>query len=154
MERYYIHIDSPVGPLTAISQDGKLIGLAFGPLSPENAVERETEILTEVRRQLDEYFRGERRSFCLELSPEGTDFQKKVWRALYDIPYGETRSYRDIALAAGSPKAFRAVGQANHVNPIAIIIPCHRVLRSDGGIGGYAGGLDTKRMLLALERDG
>ena len=90
-------------------------------------------------------------AFDLPLDPEGTDFQRRVWRALLDIPYGETRSYADLARAVGSPRAMRAVGQANRRNPIGVVVPCHRVIAADGTIGGYAGGLDRKRHLLRLE---
>ncbi len=102
--------------------------------------------------QLQEYFAGKRKGFDLPLQPQGTEFQRKVWAALLEIPYGETRSYKDIAERAGSPKGFRAVGQANHNNPIAVIIPCHRVVSADGSLGGYGGGLDIKAFLLNLER--
>jgi len=102
--------------------------------------------------QLREYFAGTRKNFDLPLETEGTEFQKKVWAALLEIPYGETRSYKQIAERAGSPKGFRAVGGANHNNPITIIIPCHRVIAADGGLGGYGGGLDKKTLLLELER--
>ena len=101
--------------------------------------------------QISEYLDGRRCRFELPLEPDGTGFQKRVWRALCDIPYGETRSYKDIAAAIGAPKAYRAVGMANHHNPIAIIIPCHRVIGADGSLTGYAGGLDLKRALLELE---
>ena len=93
------------------------------------------------------------RSFCLDIAPYGTVFQQRVWQALLEIPYGETRSYRDIATAVGNPKAVRAVGGANRRNPIAIVIPCHRVIGSNGALTGYAGGLHYKTALLELERD-
>jgi len=102
--------------------------------------------------QLREYFAGTRKIFELPLEAEGTEFQRKVWAALLEIPYGETKSYKDVAQAVGSPKGFRAVGGANHNNPITIIIPCHRVIAADGGLGGYGGGLDKKSLLLKLER--
>ena len=101
--------------------------------------------------QLYEYFEGKRQSFDLPLELQGTEFQKKVWAALSQIPYGETRSYKDIAQSINCPKGFRAIGQANHNNPISIIIPCHRVIAADGGLGGYGGGLDNKKLLLELE---
>ena len=102
--------------------------------------------------ELHEYFSGTRRSFDIPFKVDGTAFQKKVWKALLDIPYGETRSYRQIAETVGCPKAFRAVGGANHANPICIIIPCHRVVNADGKLGGYDGGLDMKKILLEIER--
>ena len=109
-------------------------------------------MLAKVAMQLDEYFRGARKNFDLPLNPAGTEFQRKVWDALLAIPYGETRTYREIAEAAGCPKGFRAVGMANNKNPIAIIIPCHRVIGSNGKLVGYASGLGRKEALLALER--
>ncbi|MBQ5703191.1 MAG: methylated-DNA--[Peptococcaceae bacterium] len=101
--------------------------------------------------QLEEYFAGLRAAFSLPLAPEGTDFQKAVWRELENIPYGETRTYGQIARALGNPKTSRAVGMANHKNPVAIMIPCHRVIGADGSLTGYAGGLDIKETLLRLE---
>ena len=106
----------------------------------------------EVDKQMKEYFEGERKEFDLPLRPEGTDFQKKVWNALLEIPFGETRSYQDIANAVGSPKACRAVGMANHQNPIIIVIPCHRVIGKSGKLVGYGGGLSMKEKLLLLEK--
>jgi len=103
--------------------------------------------------QLGEYFDGKRKSFDLPLEVLGTDFQKKVWAALAEIPYGETRSYKDIAKRIACPKGFRAIGQANHNNPISIIIPCHRVIAADGSLGGYGGGHENKTLLLKVERD-
>jgi O-6-methylguanine DNA methyltransferase len=101
--------------------------------------------------QLQEYFRGERKQFQMTLDLRGTPFQQRVWKALREIPYGETRSYGEIAVAVGNPHAVRAVGQANGKNPIPIIVPCHRVIQSDGKLGGFGGGLDLKEILLALE---
>ena len=109
-------------------------------------------LLTEACRQLDEYFQGKRKNFNLPLGYEGTPFQEKVWRELQSIPYGETRSYEDIAVKIGSPKAVRAVGQANNKNPILLIIPCHRVIHKNGDINGFACGIETKKYLLNLER--
>jgi methylated-DNA-[protein]-cysteine S-methyltransferase len=102
-------------------------------------------------RELEEYFAGQRREFSFALDLRGTDFQKACWRALVAIPYGETRSYGDIARAVGRPQGFRAVGMANNRNPVAIVVPCHRVIASDGSLCGYGGGLDIKRKLLELE---
>ena len=111
----------------------------------------ETPLLTEAAKQLLEYFSGNRTSFDLPLAPSGTEFQQKVWQALQTIPYGETWSYKKVAEAIGNPKASRAVGMANNKNPIAIMIPCHRVIGANGKLVGYAGGLDIKSTLLELE---
>lgn len=116
----------------------------------ENVMDSPT--LAEAARQLDEYFAGERRSFDLPLVPKGTEFQKKVWNALREIPYGDTCTYGEIAAKIGNPKASRAVGMANNRNPLAIIVPCHRVIGANGSLTGYAGGLDMKKSLLDLER--
>lgn len=113
-------------------------------------VESDTEMQVYTR-QLDEYFAGERRQFNFELDLRGTDFQLACWQALLEIPYGKTRTYADIARAVGKPHGFRAVGMANNRNPIAIVVPCHRVIASDGTLCGYGGGLDIKRKLLELE---
>ncbi len=108
-------------------------------------------LLHEAREQLAAYFAGRLRRFDLPLAPQGTPFQLRVWRALQDIPYGRTCSYAELAAAVGSPRACRAVGQANGRNPLMIVIPCHRVIAAGGGLGGYSGGLDIKRFLLRLE---
>lgn len=112
-----------------------------------------SELKIQTFHQLDEYFAGKRKSFDLPFALKGTVFQKKVWNALCDIPYGETRSYKDIAIAIGNPKACRAVGMANNKNPITIAFPCHRVIGSTGKLVGYAGGLEMKEGLLAMERE-
>ncbi|HEV8343708.1 MAG TPA: methylated-DNA--[protein]-cysteine S-methyltransferase [Candidatus Binatia bacterium] len=108
-------------------------------------------ILLETERQLSEYFAGKRTQFELPLEPRGSEFQKRVWRALREIPFGKTRSYRDLAEAIGSPKASRAIGAANGKNPLSIVVPCHRVIGTDRTLTGFAGGLETKATLLALE---
>ncbi len=126
----------------------KLLSNHINPHCEENAC-RLTGL---VMKQLDEYFSGQRVNFEIPCEPTGTEFQKKVWHALEKIPYGETRTYKDIAVAIGKPKAYRAVGMANHRNPIQIIIPCHRVIGSNGNLVGYANGLETKQNLLTLER--
>jgi methylated-DNA-[protein]-cysteine S-methyltransferase len=122
--------------------------LELTPLGPE---EDSHPILEEAARQLRAYFAGRLWQFDVPLDPQGTDFQLRVWRALLGIPYGETRSYAKVATAIGAPKAVRAVGAANGANPIAIIVPCHRVIGSGGQLTGYGGGLPLKRMLLELE---
>lgn len=139
-----------IGPLT-IASDGEAITAVHFGAEPRAALRR-TELTDRAASEIEEYLSGKRTRFDLPLSPEGTAFQKRVWNALLDIPYGETRSYRQIAERAGSPKAFRAVGMANNHNPIAILIPCHRVIGSDGSLVGYAAGLEIKKRLLALER--
>ena len=111
----------------------------------------ETSLVKEAAKQLNEYFHGKRRTFDLPLVLHGTDFQVTVWKALQDIPYGEARSYKELAAVTGNIKACRAVGMANNRNPISVIIPCHRVIGHDGGLTGYAGGLEMKRKLLELE---
>ena len=149
---HYVWITTPMGTMTALEEDGALIRLDFGKNEPEGAEYGETDLLQETLRQLAEYFSGTRREFTLPLAPRGTAFQMKVWSALSAIPYGQTRNYRDIALQIESPNAVRAVGGANHHNPISIIIPCHRVIGANGSLTGYGGGLDKKEALLALER--
>ena len=141
---------APVGDLKITCENGAVTELrrAAAPV-----VETLPDALTaQVCRQLDEYFAGTRRRFDFPYRLHGTPFQEKVWAALRDIPYGETRSYKDIAEAIGHPKAFRAVGMANHANPICIVVPCHRVIGAGGALVGYGGGLDMKTALLALEK--
>ena len=145
--------NSPVGRLLVEVENGFLVRLDFADgIQAEGKNGNESALLAKVSMQLDEYFRGARKNFDLPLNPAGTEFQRKVWDALLAIPYGETRTYREIAEAAGCPKGFRAVGMANNKNPIAIIIPCHRVIGSNGKLVGYASGLGRKEALLALER--
>lgn len=145
---HVVYTDSPVGRLTLASCNGKLTHLLFG----EHFAETETDAVIEsALQQLREYFSGQRRTFDLPLHADGTDFQRDVWAALQAIPYGKTASYSDIARAIGRPKACRAVGQANHVNPISIIIPCHRVVGANGNLTGYGGGMAIKTALLSLE---
>ena len=158
MHRKVMH--SPIGRLMLEEEDGALVRVAFKreiPAGIEEQMEelplQAKEVLEKAERQLDEYFAGERKVFNLPLAPKGTEFQKKVWAALRDIPYGETRSYGQIAAAVGNPKASRAVGMANHRNPISIIVPCHRVIGADGRLVGFGGGLWIKERLLKLEKE-
>lgn len=144
-------IDSPVGKIRLEAEDGALTGLYFGGAVPEG-VSGEDAILDRTEAQLREYFAGVRKAFDLPLRPEGTLFQLEDWMALRQIPYGETVSYGDIARVIGRPKAYRAVGMANHNNPISIIVPCHRVIGSNGKLTGYGGGLEVKRWLLEHEQ--
>ena len=143
-----IQISTPIGPMTIAEEEGAITQVLIG--EGEETGER-TELLCEAERQLGEYFQGKRREFELPVHPKGTPFQKAVWEALMEIPYGQTRSYGEIARAVGREKACRAVGMANHNNPILIIIPCHRVIGANGSLTGYGGGLDNKRFLLHLE---
>ena len=153
----YARMNSPVGRLLLGGSGSGLVVLAFGRNLPERVAgrpvrwEESREATEQVRRQLEEYFAGKRRQFTIPLDLRGTDFQKSCWQELLRIPYGETRSYAEIARAVGSPNAYRAVGQANHFNPIAIVVPCHRVLAAGTALGGYGGGLATKGFLLRLE---
>ena len=147
---YYSRLDSPVGPLLLVVSDRGLVALEFGRKIRDGWVESAEKTAPHAR-QLKEYFDGRRRCFDLPLDIRGTEFQKRCWQELLKIPYGETRSYADVARAIGNPSAARAVGLANGQNPIAIIVPCHRVIGSDGSLTGYGGGLETKRRLLELE---
>lgn len=150
-------MDSPVGPLYLVASRLGLEGVHWNrqkvQLAPSlDGDDKPVAILRKTVQQLDEYFRGERRSFDLPLSPRGTEFQKKVWKALSRIPYGKTFSYTEVALKIANARAVRAVGSANGKNPLSIIVPCHRVIAADGSLGGYAGGLDKKGRLLQLEK--
>ena len=153
----YAYCESPVGPLLLAGRRAALELLAFPCGNQAKAPEAEWEArdapFAMAARQLAEYFNGRRRTFELPLAPQATAFQRKVLEALQAIPYGETRTYKDIAAVIGRPKAVRAVGAANANNPIPIIIPCHRVVGSDGSLTGFGGGLDAKRKLLRLEAE-
>ncbi len=148
---YYVICHISGFDITVAEKDGGITQLFFGNDEIPEGIEKRTELLAEAENQLREYFDGKRRKFQLPLAPEGTLFQRKVWEALLTIPYGETKSYKEIAVQIGNEKACRAVGMANHRNPIGIFIPCHRVIGSGGKLVGYAGGLDKKRFLLGLE---
>jgi len=162
------NMDSAIGPLFLAASGRGLVALEFDARLPgQHSIRPNPRHLREEERgfqfedsagqmrtyldELEEYFAGHRREFTFPLDLRGTDFQLACWRALLAIPYGETRSYADIARAVGKPNAFRAVGMANNRNPIAIVVPCHRVIASDGTLCGYGGGLDVKRKLLELE---
>lgn len=150
----YSTYDGPEGPLfLAVDDDGRVLRLHFiaGAVPVEDDWERDDAALAEVTRQLDEYFAGNRVEFDLVLAPSGTPFQLEVWDQLCRIPYGETISYGELARRVDRPGAARAVGAANGQNPIAIIVPCHRVIGADGSMTGYGGGLERKRFLLELE---
>jgi O-6-methylguanine DNA methyltransferase len=173
---HYTNFDSPVGPMLVAASDKGLVLLEFSPHRPgrrpnpqsnvvqssvheavsgstgsrPNAVES-TEALEPYLYQLRQYFAGERREFTVPLDLHGTEFQLRCWHALLKIGYGEIRTYAQLARAVGSPNGFRAVGAANGANPVSIIVPCHRVIASDGTLGGYGGGLEVKEKLLRLE---
>jgi methylated-DNA-[protein]-cysteine S-methyltransferase len=154
---YFKTMKSPVGELKIIASDKGLVGILWENDNPnriqirEYAKDNNHPVLLKVEEQLKEYFAGKRTKFALKLDFVGTDFQKSVWAALLTIPFGETRSYADIAKQIGNPKAVRAVGAANGKNPISIIAPCHRVIGASGKLTGFAGGLVNKQCLLDLE---
>jgi methylated-DNA-[protein]-cysteine S-methyltransferase len=156
-------IESPIGPLLIVTSDKGVRLLSFvdgtqhdalaSTLAPDAAADTGAAegLLTEATRQLKEYFEGERREFALPLDPAGTDFQRRVWRTIAAIPFGQTASYAEVAVSAGAPNAYRAAGTACATNPIAVIVPCHRVIGSDRALHGYGGGLDSKVWLLRHE---
>jgi methylated-DNA-[protein]-cysteine S-methyltransferase len=152
---HFVRTSSPVGPIFLATSERGLVRLEF-----ESRVQRLDQQVIQLKsrktlgpylQELEEYFAGKRRQFSIPLDLRGTEFQLKCWRALLAIPYGETRSYRDLARAIGHPHAFRAVGMSNNRNPVAIVVPCHRVIAADGSLCGYGGGLDIKLKLLELE---
>ena len=159
MSRTHVVVDSPIGPMTVVADGEAIVGVwmddqrhlppneKFGHPDTGNSV-----VLKEAERQLGEYFSGDRTDFELPLAPDGTAFQRRVWDALCEIPYGETISYGELARRIGQPSASRAVGLANGKNPISIVVPCHRVIGSSGKLVGYGGGLERKHTLLELER--
>lgn len=165
--KYYYEYETVIGKLCLVEEQQAITGLYLlsSPLNTEHRGKnspgiatatsgecRETPIIKKAYEQLSEYFAGARKEFELPLAPQGTEFQKKVWAELQEIPYGETRSYGEIAAAIGNPKACRAIGGANHNNPIMIMIPCHRVIGANGSMTGYGGGLPIKEYLLELEQ--
>lgn len=148
------YYETKIGKI-AIAEDNNAITDVYfrcEDVAKEDYIESETELLKEAGKQIKEYFNGARKNFSLPLAPVGTDFMRKVWNALVDIPYGETRSYKDIAQKTDSKLAYRAVGLANNKNPIPIIIPCHRVIGANKKLVGYGGGLELKEYLLQLEK--
>lgn len=141
---------SPIGDISIIEEENKIIEISFGVKS---GIEKGSSLLLEkTENELQEYFEGKRTEFDIPIMLKGTEFYQKVWNELKKIPYGETRSYGEIAEKIGNPKASRAVGMANHNNPISIIVPCHRVVGKNSKLVGYAGGLDKKKYLIELER--
>ena len=155
MATFYRYYHAPIGTLL-LAGDGEylqLLGFPTGAMKRrhDSDWEKNDEPFKAVIKQLDEYFDGSRQDFDLPLKPQGTEFQRRVWQALQQIPYGETWSYGELAKYVGNPKASRAVGAANGINPIPVIIPCHRVIGSNGKLTGFGGGLETKAFLLNLE---
>ena len=153
--RFFSELATPLGPVTLVSDGARLVSIMLLPtidVVPANAAWRESDAhLATARAQLSAYFDGELREFSLALAPEGTPFQQTVWAALRRIPYGATTTYGALAASLGVRGAARAVGSANRLNPLAIVVPCHRVIGSDGRLTGYAGGLERKSFLLAHE---
>lgn len=147
---YRYSYETELGSVTFVEEDGAL--LAISTHRVYEGVSQETALIKEAHRQLSEYLKGERKMFDLPLQMKGTDFQQRVWNALLEIPYGETRSYKQIAEAIGNPKAVRAVGMANNRNPLLIVVPCHRVIGADGKLVGYGAGIEKKEFLLRLEK--
>ena len=156
--KFFKKIESTVGKLILLASEDKLIEIKFDRLITndelyENIEENiEYPIFLDTKLQLDEYFRGKRKSFSIPVILNGTEFQQKVWKQLQSIPYGETISYQELAEKIGDKKKARAVGAANGKNPIPIIVPCHRVISKDGSLGGFGGGVPIKRYLLEMER--
>jgi methylated-DNA-[protein]-cysteine S-methyltransferase len=155
---FYKEMESPVGKLKLVASADALVAILWERERPNRirlamlSYDPQQPILIETERQLKEYFAGRRNEFNLPLGPAGTEFQKKVWQGLREIPYGQTRSYVDLAKSIGSAKAVRAVGAANGKNPLSIVVPCHRVVGANGALTGFAGGLEVKAKLLAHER--
>lgn len=146
------YYDSKIGKLQVDCTDKHIISIKFAPAETDLTRSQPNTLSERAIKQVTEYLEGKRTTFDLPLKVQGTEFQQKVWNALCEIPYGETRSYKQIAIAIGNPKAVRAVGLANNRNPIPIIIPCHRVIGHNGKLVGYAGGLAIKQTLLDLEK--
>ena len=153
MTKSILFFHSPVGVLTLVEANGVLKELRFGERAEAGETLQATPLLRKAEAELSEYFAGKRRAFTVPFAPDGTPFQQAVWKALLDIPYGQTATYGEIAKAVGKPKAARAVGMANHQNPLAIFYPCHRVIGANKKLVGYGGGLSTKEYLLVLEQN-
>ncbi|GHV63526.1 methylated-DNA--protein-cysteine methyltransferase [Bacteroidia bacterium] len=151
MTAFYTY-NTPIGYITITANEKAVIKIAFGK-QKEDGEQKETSQLKIASTQIEEYFVGKRRIFDFPIQPKGTPFQLQVWAALRQIPYGQTRSYKQIAESIGHPKACRAVGMANNKNPLPIVVPCHRVIGADGKLVGYAGGLEVKKTMLELEKN-
>lgn len=152
MKKAFIY-PSKIGELGIAEEDGFITHIFFGnSVRPHEFDLEETQLIKKAKKQIDEYLIGQRKVFDLPLNPKGTEFEKQVWSALIKIPFSQTRTYKDIAIAIDNEKACRAVGRANSRNPIGIVVPCHRVIGSSGKLTGYSGGLEIKRFLLELEK--
>ncbi|MFZ4456057.1 MAG: methylated-DNA--[protein]-cysteine S-methyltransferase [Bacteroidales bacterium] len=153
MMREFINYQSPIGLIKIAIEDESVVKLIIAN-NDETASEPTSRFAKKVITELNDYFEGKIHSFSFPIKLEGTDFQKRVWSELQKIPYGETISYQELAKRSGNPKAYRAAGTANGKNPVCIVVPCHRVIHADGGIGGYAYGTEVKERLLNLEKSG
>lgn len=151
--QYIKYMNTKIGRINLIEENNKIIEIKINKNLENCMTKKDTPLLKETAKQLEEYLEGRRKTFDVPLNPKGTNFMKKVWTALQDIPYGEVRTYQQIAEKIDNPKAARAVGMANHKNPIPIIIPCHRVIGSNGKLVGYALGVDMKEFLLEWEKE-
>ena len=152
IKNYFIYSLKKI-KIVITEENNAITGVFFGNEIPDGFIKSETLLIKKASEQIEEYLNGKRKKFSLPLAMRGTEFQMDVWRALQSIPYGETRSYKQIAELVHRPKAVRAVGMANHRNPISIIVPCHRVIGHNGSLTGYGGGLPLKKYLLELEQD-
>lgn len=150
MENGYCY-NTAIGKVVIVEKDNFITKVYMGEDLPSYVRKYDSDLIKSTFKELEEYLEGNRKEFDLPLKPEGTEFQEKVWKALQQIPYGETNSYKDIAIKVGNEKAARAVGMANNKNPILILIPCHRVIGANGKLVGYACGIDIKKRLLELE---
>ncbi|MCI8384491.1 MAG: methylated-DNA--[protein]-cysteine S-methyltransferase [Clostridia bacterium] len=150
--KYIKKIHTKIGNIQIIEEESQIIEIKINAKLEEKAMEKNTPNLEKTAKQLIEYLEGNRKKFDVPFNPKGTKFMQQVWTALQEIPYGEVRSYSEIAKRIGNPKSARAVGMANHRNPIPIIIPCHRVIEANGKLGGYALGIENKEFLLQLEK--
>lgn len=151
--KYIKYMNTKIGTINIIEEENEIIAIEINQKTQyEEAIQKNTTLLKETKKQIIEYFEGTRKNFEIPLNPKGTEFRQKTWRALQEIPYGEVRTYGQIAEKIGNSKASRAVGMANHKNPIPILIPCHRVIGKNGKLVGYALGLELKKLLLEWEK--
>lgn len=152
LDEFYGVYDTELGKIFISSNGDSITSVSLKNQNILDIKERRTTLTDKAALQINEYFAGKRKAFDVPIAPKGTEFQQKVWQALREIPYGQTRSYKEVAIAIGNPKGSRAVGMANHKNPILLLIPCHRVIGSKGSLVGFAVGVDVKERLLQIER--